>query len=414
MPKPGFGTLKRIVGPALLLLLLSFAAVAFPGAAFATTFKATAARIAGDEARTRIVIDFDGKPDFTVHYLEHPDRIVIDIAGSVEFAFPPDDLKPRGIYERIRYGAMSAGRTRLVLSSKRQAALDMAEVRQNEDGPGWRLVLDGTIVTAQEYAAVKKKTDWLIAPDAATGATASVPLVQQQAPSPEGIFTVAVDAGHGGIDTGAITAGKNPIYEKNITLDFATALAHELNSQPGIKAFLTRDTDVFLSLGERVQIARSRGANLFISLHADTLRERSIRGATVYTISDRASDKLAYELARRENTSDEVAGVEVKKEPSEVNDILIDLTRRETQAFSISLANSIVHSFEGQIGLINNPHRSAGFRVLTAPDVPSVLLELGFLSNGDDVKQLTNSKFRDKLVTLIADAVKRYRAKLGG
>ncbi|HWU61980.1 MAG TPA: N-acetylmuramoyl-L-alanine amidase [Ensifer sp.] len=378
--------------------------------AAATELNAKAARIAGDEARTRIVIDFDVKPDFTVHYLEGPNRIVVDIAGSVNFTFPPEQLEARGIYERIRFGAMSAGRTRLVLTSKLPAGLDVAEARKNDEGDGWRLVLDGTIVTPDQYAAMKKQSNW-----GNTESTAPVaPLAPQQPPSPDNVFTVAIDAGHGGIDTGAITSGKHPVYEKNITLDFATALAKELNTRPGIKAFLTRDTDVFLSLGERVQIARSRGANLFISLHADTLREKSIRGATVYTISDRASDKLADELAKRENTSDEVAGVEVKKEPSEVNDILIDLTRRETQAFSISLANSIVHSFEGEIGLINNPHRSAGFRVLTAPDVPSVLLELGFLSNSEDVKQLQKPEFRDKLVTLIADAVKRYRDKLGG
>jgi N-acetylmuramoyl-L-alanine amidase len=385
-------------------------ALMVPGPASATELTAKAGRIAGDEARTRIVIDFDQKPEFAVHYLEAPNRIVIDIAATVNFTFPTDDLAPRGIYERIRYGAMSAGRTRIVLTSKRPAGLDLAEVRKNEDGDGWRLVLDGTIVTEQQYAAIKKQSNWGAGSDTSTNAE----LLQPQPPSPEGVFTVAVDAGHGGIDTGAITPGKHHIFEKNITLDFAETLAGELNTKPGVKAFLTRDSDVFLSLGERVQIARARGANLFISLHADTLRERSIRGSTVYTISDRASDKLADELAKRENTSDEVAGVEVKKEPSEVSDILIDLTRRETQAFSISLANSIVHSFEGEIGLINNPHRSAGFRVLTAPDVPSVLLELGFLSNSEDVKQLTNPKFRDKLVSLIADAVQRYRDKLGG
>ena len=396
---------------AVFCLVLAHVFLAFVNSpATATELNAKAARIAGDEARTRIVIDFDVKPDFTVHYLESPNRIVVDIAGTVNFAFPQEQLEARGIYDRIRFGAMSAGRTRLVLTSKLPAGLEVAEARKNEEGDGWRLVLDGAIVTPDQYAAMKKQSNW----GNLDSNTPVVPLAPQQTPSPDSVFTVAVDAGHGGIDTGAVTPGKNPVYEKNITLDFATALARELNTRPGIKAFLTRDTDVFLSLGERVQIARSRGANLFISLHADTLREKSIRGATVYTISDRASDKLADELAKRENTSDEVAGVEVKKEPSEVNDILIDLTRRETQAFSISLANSIVHSFEGQIGLINNPHRSAGFRVLTAPDVPSVLLELGFLSNNEDVKQLQKPDFRDKLVTLIADAVKRYREKLGG
>src|SRR5690606_26427334 len=144
---------------------------------------------------------------------------------------------------------------------------------------------------------------------------------------------------------------------------------------------LTRDKDEFLSLSQRVQLARSEGANLLVSVHADTLRQKDIRGATVYTISDKASDSLAARLAERENLSDQIAGISLDSEPAEVADILIDLARRETQAFSISVAREVVRTFEGEVLLINNPHRHAGFRVLTAPDVPSVLLELGFLSN---------------------------------
>ena len=172
---------------------------------------------------------------------------------------------------------------------------------------------------------------------------------------------IAVDAGHGGIDTGAI-GSETKIEEKSVTLAFATQLVETLNKENGVKAFLTRDKDEFLSLPERVQVARQHSANLFISIHADTLKQRDIRGATVYTISDKASDHLAANLAARENLSDEIAGVTFKSEPAEVADILIDLTRRETQAFSVNLARSVVSSFEGQINLINNPHRHAGFR----------------------------------------------------
>src|SRR5690606_29501867 len=133
-----------------------------------------------------------------------------------------------------------------------------------------------------------------------------------------------------------------------------------LNKEKGIKAFLTRDKDEFISLSERVVIARQRGAKLFISLHADTLRQRDIRGATIYTISDKASDALAASLAERENLSDGIAGVEITNEPAEITDILLDLTRRETQAFSIRMAETVLESFEGQIALINNPLRHAG------------------------------------------------------
>jgi N-acetylmuramoyl-L-alanine amidase len=234
-------------------------------------------------------------------------------------------------------------------------------------------------------------------------------------PAPEaakpGDFIIAVDAGHGGIDTGAIGVDTKT-EEKQVTLAFAKALTDRLNREHGIKAFLTRSEDEFLSLAERVQIARQNHAGLFISLHADTLKQKDIRGATVYTISDKASDKLAADLAERENLSDQIAGKETAAEPPEVADILLDLTRRETQAFSISLAESVLGSFKDQISTINNPHRHAGFQVLRAPDVPSILLELGFLSNAEDEKLLLDEKWRVKIAELLTDAVKRYRSSV--
>ncbi|MEK1927707.1 MAG: N-acetylmuramoyl-L-alanine amidase, partial [Rhizobium giardinii] len=214
--------------------------------------------------------------------------------------------------------------------------------------------------------------------------------------------------GHGGIDTGAIGTDTK-MEEKSVTLAFAGELVETLNKETGVKAFLTRERDEFLSLPERVQIARQHGAKLFISVHADTLKQHDIRGATVYTISDKASDHLAANLAERENLSDEIAGMTLTSEPAEVADILIDLTRRETQAFSVNLARSVVSSFEGQINLINNPHRYAGFRVLQAPDVPSILLELGFLSNKQDEKLLVDPVWRKKVAGLLAGAVRVYR-----
>ena len=192
---------------------------------------------------------------------------------------------------------------------------------------------------------------------------------------------------------------------------FAKILAEKLNKQTGIRAFLTRSNDSFLSLSERVVLARQGKADLFISLHADTLGQKNIRGSTVYTLSDTASDKMAAALAARENLSDQLAGYSIEVPQPEIADILLDLTRRETQAFSISLANRVVKSFEGQIGLINNPHRFAGFQVLRAPDIPSILLELGFLSNEGDEKLLLSEEWRDKLTGLLVDAVLKYRGE---
>jgi N-acetylmuramoyl-L-alanine amidase len=381
------------------------------GAAHAVTAEAPAdrlvaygARIAGDEARTRIVMDFDRAPTIETRYIANPDRIVVDLPATA-FAFAEADLKATGLFSDIRYGSMDAGSARLVLTAARPARLATAEVLPNEDGNGYRLVLDAELVPEQDFAALVSGQAWA-RPDADPATTATVAVASPAADE----FVIAIDAGHGGIDAGA-TGASTKTAEKDITLSFARILNDKLKGQPGIRAVMTRDADKFLSLSERVLIARQKGADLLISLHADTLRQADIRGATVYTISDKASDHMAAQLAERENFSDTIGGVELPTETEpEVGDILLDLTRRETQAFSIAMAQAVVGSFEGQISLINNPHRHAGFRVLQAPDVPSILLELGFLSNKDDEKLLLDPVWREKVADLLVEAIKRYRA----
>ncbi|MBB1247894.1 N-acetylmuramoyl-L-alanine amidase [Rhizobium sp. G21] len=363
---------------------------------------AYAARIAGDDSRARIVIDFDREPAFRLHYTASPARLIVDL-DETAFGFGEGDLAPKGLFTDIRYGRMGQGSSRLVLTAKRPFKAVLAEARENEAGKGYRLVLDCEMTSAEEFSALVKNQSW----DREKIAGGKTPRVAPATPQESSDIIIAIDAGHGGIDTGALGASGKTL-EKDVTLSFAKTLADKLNAKPGFRAFLTRSDDTFVSLPERVTIARQGKARLFISLHADTLRQKGIRGATVYTISDRASDKLAESLAVRENLSDDIAGIEVKDEPEEVADILIDLTRRETQAFSIQLAEHVVKSFEGQIELINNPLRHAGFRVLQAPDVPSVLLELGFLSNAEDEKLLTSKAWRDKVAGLIADGAVTY------
>jgi N-acetylmuramoyl-L-alanine amidase len=363
------------------------------------------ARSIGDDARTRIVIDFDQAPSFSIHYIANPERIVVDLPATA-FGFDTKQLEARGLFKDIRYGAMGEGSARIVLTAIKPVKLAIAKVQQDEDGKGHRLVLDAEMTSKEAFAALVKAQTWNGADDQQV--TSAIPAAEAAKP---GDFVIAVDAGHGGIDTGAIGVDTKT-EEKQVTLAFAKALADRLNREPGIKAFLTRDNDEFLSLSERVQIARQNHAGLFISLHADTLKQKDIRGATVYTISDKASDKLAADLAERENLSDQIAGKETVAEPPEVADILLDLTRRETQAFSISLAESVLNSFKDQIGTINNPHRHAGFQVLRAPDVPSILVELGFLSNVEDEKLLLDETWRGKMADLMTDAVKRYRSSV--
>lgn len=373
--------------------------------AVADPLLAYGARIAGDDARTRIVVDMDREPTFTVHYLNNPVRVVVDLPATA-FGFPASDLKPTGLFKDIRFGTMDADSARIVLTAKKPVKLVMAKTQPDENGKGYRLVLDAEMLPAEQFADLVKQQNWT-SDDTAKDVGAVEP-TQKADPN---TFLVAVDAGHGGIDAGA-TGTDGVTQEKDITLAFARMFADKLNAQPGIKAFLTRDKDQYLSLSERVTIARQNRASLFISIHADTLKQKDIRGATVYTISDKASDRLASEVADRENNSDQIAGTETKAQPAAVTDILMDLTRRETQAFSISLAQDVLTSFNGQISMINNPHRHAGFQVLTAPDVPSILLELGFLSNKDDEKLLLDETWRQKVADRLTEAVKQYRVSI--
>ncbi len=385
------------------VVLVAAGASAVTAEAPDTRLVAYAARIAGDEARTRIVLDFDREPAVETRYIANPDRIVVDLPATA-FAFAEKDLQATGLFSDIRYGSMDATSARLVLTAARPARLVGADVVANEDGNGYRLVLDAELVPQQDFAALVSAQAWA-GPDGNTAAPATVAITTPAMDE----FVIAIDAGHGGIDAGA-TGASTKTAEKDITLAFARILNEKLKGQPGIRAVMTRDADKFLSLSERVLIARQKGADLLISLHADTLRQADIRGATVYTISDKASDHMAAQLAERENFSDTIGGVVLPNETeAEVNDILLDLTRRETQAFSIAMAQAVVGSFEGQISLINNPHRHAGFRVLQAPDVPSILLELGFLSNKEDEKLLLDPVWRDRVADLLVEAIKRYR-----
>lgn len=373
-------------------MVLALPAAAAPLLAFS-------ARIAGDDARTRLVIDFDRKPDFEVHYVANPYRVLIDLPET-DFGIKAEEMEARGIISDIRYGTMAAGRSRIVLTARRPIGVVLAEVQQEKGASTFRLVIDTAIVTDQAFQERMKTQSW----QEASPSQSTVLLPGGRAGGP---FIVAVDAGHGGIDNGA--TGATRTEEKTVTLAFARALAEALNTLPDTRAFLTRDKDEFLSLSQRVQLARNGKANLLISVHADTVRQKDIRGATVYTISDKASDSLAASLAERENLSDQIAGIAFSDEPPEVADILLDLTRRETQAFSVNLARNVVDTFKDEVLLINNPHRHAGFRVLTAPDVPSILVELGFLSNKDDEQLLIDPAWQKKVAGLLAKAVGDYR-----
>ncbi len=376
--------------------------------AVAAPLEAVDYKMAGDATHTRIVMNFDREPEPQWFLLRGPHRLVIDLPET-RFAIDPKALKASGLIKGVRYGHLEQGSSRLILTAKGPFIVEKIDVVANEKTPGYRLVADIAAASTAEF-------DAALAVQAETTGSTTTPKVDRlapPAPAPAGKkFTVVIDPGHGGIDGGA--EGKNGTVEKSITLTFARELRDRLIASGKYNVFMTRDKDDFLRLDERVRIARQHGADLFISVHADTIRLKGIRGATVYTVSDKASDAEAQALADRENLSDQLAGIEIKEDDKQVADILIDLIRRETHSFSMRFARSLVGELSSTVGLINNPHRSAGFRVLKAPDVPSVLVELGYLSNPKDEEQLMSADWRGKAAASIANAVALFAATKSG
>ena len=221
-------------------------------------------------------------------------------------------------------------------------------------------------------------------------------------------WVIAIDPGHGGQDPGAIAP--TGVYEKQITLATARALRDELQSTATgrYKVVLTRNRDVFIRLRDRIAIARAAGADLFVSLHADTIANRATRGLSVYTLSERASDAEAAALAERENKVDLIAKVDFSGASPEVTNILIDLVQRETMNDSARLASLLVRELADETELLPKTHRFAGFAVLKAPDVPSALIELGYLSNTTDERLLRRRDHQRGLARAIARAIDGY------
>jgi N-acetylmuramoyl-L-alanine amidase len=220
---------------------------------------------------------------------------------------------------------------------------------------------------------------------------------------------VVIDPGHGGIDPGAI--GVRKTKEKDVVLAFGLTLRKILESSGGIDVIMTREDDRFLTLKERVKIARDAEADLFIAIHADTVRGEEARGATIYTLSEKASDAEAEALAHKENRADIIAGVHLEAESEEVTDILIDLVQRESKTHSLMFAKKAVAEMREVTDFTGKPMRSAGFMVLKAPDVPSVLVELGYLSSRDDERLLTSASWRKGVAQAMAKAIEKYFAQ---
>lgn len=363
---------------------------------------ATDLRIGGDDKQTRFVVDLNRKIDLAAFTLADPYRVVVDLP-QVNFKLPAKAAtQSRGLVKAFRYGLIMQGGSRIVLDTKGPVRIEKAFVLDAAEGQPARLVLD---LAAIDRAAFMRNISLQMRPTQNTGAKPSEPPVKADGDVRP---LIVVDPGHGGIDNG--TKGSGGELEKDIVLAFSQVLREKLESGGKYRVTMTRTDDSFIPLSERVRFARARGAALFISIHADALprREGLAEGATVYTLSETASDAEAARLAETENKADVIAGVDLTAEPNDVANILVDLTQRETKTFSMQFARTVVDELKSAARMHRHPLKSAGFKVLTAPDVPSVLIELGYMSTKDDLKQLNSPVWRARTAQAVVKAVETF------
>jgi N-acetylmuramoyl-L-alanine amidase len=352
---------------------------------------------------TRLILGLTQAVDYQVTVLTDPHRIVVDLT-DVGSRLDDTALPTGGVIGQVRHGAFRPGVYRIVVDLLAPASVRNTFVLFPRDQEPYRLVVD--LVAADGSRPEVVRTEPPAPQIAAIGATAvptpSLPRPRQRPQS----RVVVLDPGHGGKDPGAI--GVTGIREKDVALATARDVRDVLRALGPYKVVLTRDGDTFIRLRDRIAIARRVGASVFVSIHADAQDNPATRGASIYTLSKRASDAEAAALAERENKADVIAGLNLSRETPEVTNILIDLVQRETMNRSGQLAKILAHEIDNEAALLPNSHRFAGFAVLKAPDVASVLIELGFLSNQADEALLRQRDHRRGLAGAIARAIHGY------
>lgn len=436
------GTLHNIWRDIGLSAVVAGALLLAPGVAARADVKAVGVRIGYYSTHTRLVVDLSETVNFRVLRLADPYRVVVEMP-RIDWGFTRSfPLRDTSIISAFRFGAFTENTTRIVLDLRQPVELSTAEVLPPTGASrNYQLILDLTPTTRERYLAqaTRPPPPAVVTPPAQTrpdakpagppgppGPKPEPPGPPQQARIPpgervpppreerrrerreEGRPVVIIDPGHGGVDPGAI--GRLGTQEKDLTLLMARALKAQLQAGGRYRVVLTRDSDVFLALRQRIAIARKAEGDVFVSLHADTIGYRNFRGASVYTLSEKASDKEAELLARKENKSDIIAGIDLTEESGQVRNILIDLAQRETMNLSVHFAKYLVAELGKEVPLVGRTHRFAGFAVLKAPDVPSVLVELGYLSNPTDERLLRQPQHRAKVARAVRRAIDRYFA----
>ncbi|MGA3339561.1 MAG: N-acetylmuramoyl-L-alanine amidase [Methylocella sp.] len=392
--------------PATRYFSLSLRAEAAPVASEATEFPtANAVRIERTGDRTKLIFGLSTSVESTTFVLADPDRVIVDLPQTA-FLLDPESGKPAhgphrktGLIAAFRFGQLAPGKSRIVIDLRAPARVLRAACEKSDDDGHTSLVIELAKTDRADFRAAVQIARMQLGVLAQTK--------KDEKPQPASVKPIVmIDPGHGGIDRGAMVKG---LVEKDLVFDFAKAVAAKLETDGRFKVVMTRDDDSFVTLSERVRMARDSNAALLVSIHADTLSDASdVSGATVYTVSDRASDAEAARVAQKENQADAAAGLDKTEDASDVSDILFDLTRRETRAYSHFFAHTLTNYWRVAGRLNKNPQRSAGFRVLKAPDVPSVLLELGYLSNKTDGQALSSEQWRDKASSQVAEAIEAF------
>lgn len=363
-----------------------------------TDIEVSSIRIGAHNDYTRFVLDMNHQATPRIFTLADPYRVVIDLPEVEWTGDGVPAVSSKSLISGYRYGLFKPGNSRVVLDLKEPAKINQILNLSPDGTRGHRIVIDLRTIDREAFLATAGWPKEMIA---------SAKPVQTPKPRPNNKRkTIVIDAGHGGMDPGTI--GASGTHEKKVALAAAKALKKELLASGKYNVVLTREDDVFYSLPERVSIARAAHADLFISLHADSIGKKNVRGLSVYTLSEKASDREAAMLARKENRADVIAGVDMSHESADVSMILIELSQRETKNRSVQFTQFLVPQLAKNNKMLKNTHRFAGFHVLKAPDIPSVLIELGYLSNRADEKNLRSSKWRTQVAKSIARSVDNY------
>lgn len=363
---------------------------------------ATDARIEQSGESVRLTMTLSSIVEVDAWVQASPDRVIVEMP-STNFQIQPSARKAAGFVSGYRYGLFTADKARIIIDLAQPATIARTEMKTVRGGFG-ELTIELRKAARAEFLAEAGKAK---KPQEAA-ALPVMPAVPSK-PAGESRRTIVIDPGHGGIDPGTLVAS---IAEKSVVLAFGKALKEQLEASGRYRIVMTRDDDRFVALSERVQVGRAEQADLFISIHADSLvQAQDVRGATVYTRSERATDADAARLAAKENEADSAAGLETSEEVQDVAGILMDLARRETRTFSGVFARNLVDKLGGSIKMHKIPLRSARFWVLSAPDVPSVLIELGYMSSPKDAELLNSPEWRGKAVTAVSGAIDNYFAR---